>query len=93
MDVTDIRISLRGEEKLKAYVTVTFDHSFVVRGLRIIGGQQGLFVAMPSRTRPDGTYQDIAHPIHREMRVRLEESVLAAYHAAREDLHPEGLSP
>ncbi len=73
MDLTDIRISLRDEEKLKAFVTITFDDSFVVRGLKVISGNRGLFVAMPSRTRPDGTFQDIAHPIHRDMRDRLEE--------------------
>ena len=93
MDVTDIRIALREEEKLKAFVTITFDDSFVVRGLRIIEGQRGLFVAMPSRTRRDGTFQDIAHPINKQMRDRLEETIVTAYHAALKDPSPEMLSP
>ncbi len=81
MEITDVRVSLRDEEKLKAFVTITFDDCFVVRGVKVISGNDGLFVAMPSRRKPDGTFQDIAHPIHREMRERLEETVLAAYDA------------
>ncbi|MBZ0270002.1 septation regulator SpoVG [bacterium] len=84
MELTDIRISIRDEEKLKAFVTITFDECFVVRGVKIIHGNRGLFVAMPSRRRPDGTFQDIAHPIQSEMRDRLEEEILAAYQAALE---------
>ena len=79
MDITDVRVSLRNEDRLKAFVTITFDDCFVVRGLKIIDGQDGLFVAMPSRRRPDGQFQDVAHPIHRRMRARLEESILAEY--------------
>jgi stage V sporulation protein G len=82
LELTDIRISIRDEEKLKAFVTITFDDCFVVRGVKIIHGHQGLFVAMPSRRRPDGTFQDIAHPILSEMRDRLEEQILTAYEAA-----------
>jgi len=88
--VTDIRISLRNEEKLKAFVTLTFDDSFVVRGVKIIAGNQGLFLAMPSRERPDGTHQDVAHPITSDMRDQLEQSVFAAYHSA---LEPEPSRP
>jgi stage V sporulation protein G len=82
MDLTDIRISLRGEEKLKAFVTMTFDDCFVVRGVKVIHGNRGLFVAMPSRRKKDGEYQDIAHPIHRDMRERLEDEILARYQEA-----------
>ncbi len=85
MELTDIRISLRGEEKLKAFVTMTFDDCFVVRGVKVIHGHRGLFVAMPSRRKKDGEFQDIAHPIHSEMRDRLEEQILARYHAALEN--------
>lgn len=88
MELTDIRISVRDEEKLKAFVTITFDDCFVVRGVKIIRGHQGLFVAMPSRRRPDGTFQDIAHPILSEMRERLEEQILAAYEAAVAQAQP-----
>jgi stage V sporulation protein G len=87
LELTDIRISVRDEEKLKAFVTITFDDCFVVRGVKIIRGHQGLFVAMPSRRRPDGTFQDIAHPILSEMRDRLEEQILAAYEEAL--AHPQ----
>jgi len=81
MELTDIRISLRDEERLRAFVTITFDGCFVVRGVKVIQGQTGLFVAMPSRRKPDGTFQDIAHPIHQRMRDRLEAQVLAEYRA------------
>ena len=84
MEISDVRISLRNEEKLKAFVTITFEDCFVVRGVKIIQGNQGLFVAMPSRRKPDGTFQDIAHPINTEMRDRLEKKVLAEYHAELE---------
>ncbi len=84
MEITDVRVSLRDEEKLKAFVTITFDECFVIRGVKVIQGNEGLFVAMPSRRKPDGTFQDIAHPIHREMRERLEKAVLDEYHAELE---------
>lgn len=84
MELTDIRMALRDEPRLKAFVTITFDACFVVRGVKIIEGPSGLFVAMPSRQRTDGTYQDIAHPIHREMRERIETRVLAEYRGALE---------
>lgn len=85
MDLTDIHVSIRAEEKLKAFVTITFDDCFVVRGVKIIQGHQGLFIAMPSRRKKDGTFQDIAHPIHSSMRERLEESILGAYEDALEN--------
>jgi stage V sporulation protein G len=85
MEITDVRISLRDEEKLKGFATITFDDCFVVRGLKIIDGSDGLFVAMPSRHKPDGSYQDIAHPIHAAMRARLEDRVLDEYHAALQE--------
>ena len=83
MKITDIRLRLgRGAEdggKLKAYVDVTFDESFVIHGLKIIEGQNGLFVAMPSRKMPDGEYKDIAHPITPELRKEITDSVIARY--------------
>ncbi|MCA9750981.1 MAG: septation regulator SpoVG [bacterium] len=85
MEITDVRVSLRDEDKLKAFVTVTFDDCFVVRGVKVIAGHQGLFVAMPSRRKADGEFQDVAHPIHQGMRDRLEKAVLAAYHLAAEE--------
>lgn len=79
MEITEVRLTLRGEDKLKAFANVTFDHCFVVRGLKIIAGTRGLFVSMPSRKRPNGTYQDVAHPINIEMRRLLERTVIEAY--------------
>ena len=76
MKITDIRLRLgKGSEeggKLKAYVDITFDECFVIHGLKVIEGQNGLFVAMPSRRMPNGEFKDIAHPITELTRVILE---------------------
>lgn len=79
MEITEVRVTLRDEEKLKAFANVTFDGEFVIRGLKIINGNNGYFVSMPSRKRADGTHQDICHPINNQMRERIEKAVLAAY--------------
>ena len=64
MEITDIRVFPVHEEKLKAYVTITLDNCFVIRDLKIIHGNTGLFIAMPAKRRKDGTYRDIAHPLN-----------------------------
>lgn len=79
MQVTEVRIFLANEERLKAYVTVTFDNCFVVRDLKVINGNNGLFVAMPSKQKKDGTYKDIAHPIHSDFRSYVERFILDKY--------------
>lgn len=79
MKITEVRITLRDDGKLRAFASITLDDSFVIRGLKVIEGNGGLFVAMPSRRRPDGTFQDIAHPINNETRDMLEREVLAVY--------------
>jgi stage V sporulation protein G len=79
MEVTEIRLRLRDEEKLKAFASVTFDDCFVVRDLKVIDGTNGLFVAMPSRRMPDGTFKDVAHPLNNETRRMIEAKVLAKY--------------
>lgn len=79
MDISDVKVFLVDEDKLKAYVTITLDGCFVVRDLKVILGTSGLFVAMPAKKRKDGTYKDIAHPLNAEMRERLEQRVLAEY--------------
>ncbi len=79
MEVTEVRVFPVDEEKLRAYVTITFDHCFVIRDLKIIHGATGLFVSMPSKKRKDGTYKDIAHPINNETRRMIEEKVIAEY--------------
>jgi stage V sporulation protein G len=79
LEITEIRLSMRNEEKLKAFANVTFDESFVIRGLKLIHGNRGYFISMPSKRRPDGSYQDVAHPITTEMRRHLEHSIIEAY--------------
>ncbi len=79
MNITEVRITLRNEDKLKAFASITCDNCFVVRGLKVINGSDGYFVSMPSRKRKDGSYQDIAHPINNEMRKEIEDKVLDAF--------------
>jgi len=79
VEITEVRIILRDEDKLKGFANVTFDNAFVVRGMKIISGNNGYFISMPSRKRPDGTHQDVAHPVNNEARRLIEEKILAAY--------------
>ena len=88
MEITDVRIVVKDEPKLKGFANVTFDNAFMVRGMKIISGLAGFFVSMPSRRRSDGTYQDIAHPITPDMRRHLEEAVLKAYQEALKNQKP-----
>ncbi len=89
MEITEIRISLHDDNKLKAFASVTFDDCFVVRGLKLIDGAKGTFVAMPSRKRPDGTYQDIAHPINSETRSWMEKLIVEAYEKEQKNIQTE----
>ena len=79
MEITEVRVFPVTEERLKAYVTITLDNCFVVRDLKIINGNTGLFVAMPAKRRKDGTFKDIAHPLNSETRERMEKRILAEY--------------
>ena len=79
MNISEIKIFIVNEERLKAYVTITLDACFVVRDLKIIQGPGGLFVAMPSKKRKDGQYRDIAHPLNQQTRELLEDQIFAAY--------------
>lgn len=79
MKITEIRITLRDDNKLKGFASITLDDAFVIRGLKIIEGATGPFIAMPSRKRRDGTFQDIAHPINMETREWMEGQIIAAY--------------
>ena len=80
MEITDIRIrQMTHDEKMKAVVSVTFDNCFVVHDIKIIDGQDRLFIAMPSRKTPDDEYKDIAHPIDMEMRSLLQNEILEKY--------------
>ena len=79
MEITEVRIYPVNEEKLKAYVTITLDHCFVVRDLKVIHGNTGLFIAMPAKRRKDGTFKDIAHPLNSETREMMEKRILLEY--------------
>ena len=79
MKITEVRIHLMGEDRLKAFASVTFDDAFVVRNMKIIEGTNGVFLCMPSRKLPDGTHKDMVHPINQEFREYLEENILKAY--------------
>ncbi|MBD3233946.1 MAG: septation regulator SpoVG [candidate division Zixibacteria bacterium] len=79
MQITEVRITLRDEPKLKAFANVTFDNEFVIRGLKVISGRKGFFISMPSRRRRDGSHHDIAHPVNNGARKRIEDAVLEAY--------------
>jgi len=79
MEITEINVTLRTEDKLKAFVNVTFDNQFVVRGMKVIKGANSFFVSMPSRKMPDGSFRDIAHPINNEFREFIENAILKEY--------------
>lgn len=84
MNITDIRIrKMNAEGRMKAVVSVTFDDLFVVHDIKIIEGEDKLFVAMPSRKTPDGEYKDIAHPIHPSMRQTLQDEIIKKYEEAK----------
>ncbi len=85
MEITDIRMRKKvGESKMKAVVSVTFDNEFVVHDIRVIDGQNGLFIAMPSRKTADGQFKDIAHPINSEMRAKMQDAILSQYNQEEE---------
>ena len=80
MKITDVRLRKISEEgKMKAIVSVTFDDEFVVHDIKIIEGQNGLFVAMPSRKMADGEFRDIAHPINAETRQKVQTAIFEEY--------------
>lgn len=80
MKITDIRIrGIDRDGKMKAVVSVTFDNEFVVHDIKIIEGEKGLFIAMPSRRDSEGEYRDIAHPIRSSMRQMMQQAILERY--------------
>ncbi|HCL90997.1 MAG TPA: hypothetical protein DHW70_06725 [Candidatus Atribacteria bacterium] len=86
MEITDVRLrKIETEGKLRAYVSITFDDSFVVHDLRVIDGNKGMFVAMPSKRLPNGDHKDIAHPINTEIREKIQNAVLDVYHRELEE--------
>ena len=80
MNITDVRIrKVSKEGKMKAVVSITFDDEFVVHDIKVIEGEKGLFIAMPSRKAADGEYRDIAHPINSETRSEIQNIILTRY--------------
>lgn len=85
MEITDVRIrKVNTEGKMKAVVSVTFDNEFVVHDIKVIEGQEGLFIAMPSRKTPDGEFKDIAHPINSTTREKIQTSILGEYEKVKD---------
>ncbi|WP_426348193.1 septation regulator SpoVG [Alloiococcus sp. CFN-8] len=86
MQINDVRIrKISAEGKMKAIVSVTFDNEFVVHDIKVIEGQNGLFIAMPSRKTPDGEFKDIAHPINTTTREKIQEAILTEYERVRNE--------
>lgn len=83
MEITEVKVFPAKEtgSRLKAYATLVFDACFIIRDLKIIEGDKGLFVSMPSRRRKDGTFRDIVHPLNAETRKRIEDRVVQEYNA------------
>lgn len=79
MEITDIKIFPVNEKRVKAYASIVFDDCFIIRDLKIIHGENKLFVAMPSKKMKDGTYRDTVHPLNNETRQKIESNVLQAY--------------
>ena len=89
MEITEVKVFPVNEDRLKAYVSITLDNCFVIRDLKIIQGNNGLFVAMPSKKRKDGQFKDIAHPLNQETREMIENAV---FKALKEELDSLGQS-
>lgn len=83
MDITQVKVFPVDQEKLKAYVSIVLDECFLISDLKVIQGPGGLFISMPSKRRKTGEFKDIAHPLNRETRERMEKRILAEYEKAR----------
>jgi stage V sporulation protein G len=79
MDITEVKVFPIQEEKLKAFVSIVFDHCFMVNDIKIIQGKDGLFISMPSRKKKNGEFKDVAHPLNNETRRMIETKILAEY--------------
>ena len=79
MEITEIKIYPSKEGRLKAYATMVFDNCFIIRDLKVIESDKGMFVSMPSRRKKDGTFKDIVHPLNSETRKMIEEKIIEEY--------------
>ncbi|MDM5245844.1 MULTISPECIES: septation regulator SpoVG [unclassified Lysinibacillus] len=85
MEVTDVRLRrVQTDGRMRAIASITLDNEFVVHDIRVIDGNTGLFVAMPSKRTPDGEFRDIAHPINSTTRNKIQEIILNEYHNSSE---------
>lgn len=85
MEVTDVRLRrVQTDGRMRAIASITLDNEFVVHDIRVIDGNTGLFVAMPSKRTPDGEFRDIAHPINSDTRNKIQEIILNEYHNSSE---------
>ena len=92
MIITDVRVRRVAKEgKMKAVVSITIDDEFVVHDIKVIEGEKGLFIAMPSRKASDGEYKDIAHPINSATREKIQRIILEKYEATTEETEEESL--
>lgn len=86
MEITDVRVrKITKEGKMRAVVSITLESEFVVHDIKVIEGEKGLFIAMPSKKSADGEYRDIAHPINSSTRDKLQKVILEAYEKAKDD--------
>ena len=93
MQITDVRVrKIEKEGKMKAIVSITIDNEFVVHDIKVIEGEKGLFIAMPSRKAADGEYRDIAHPINSETRDMIQSVILEKYATAALEEQQEELA-
>ena len=91
MEITQVKVFPVEEERLKAYVSIVLDDCFLVSDLKVIQGPNGVFVSMPSKRKKNGEFKDIAHPLNRETRERMEQRILSEYQRIRtEPAAPRG---
>ncbi|WP_203248956.1 septation regulator SpoVG [Sporosarcina beigongshangi] len=91
MEVTDVRLRrVETDGRMKAIASITIDDEFVVHDIRVIDGNEGLFVAMPSKRTPDGEFRDVAHPINSNARTKIQDAVLTAYYLSVKEVVFEG---
>ncbi len=83
MEITQVKVFPVEEEKLKAYVSIVLDDCFLVSDLKVIQGPNGMFISMPSKRKKNGEFKDIAHPLNRDTRERMERRILEEYERAR----------
>lgn len=92
MEITDVRVRRVAKDgKMKAVVSITIDNEFVIHDIKVIEGDKGLFIAMPSRKSADGEYRDIAHPINSDTRAKMQQLILEKYEQTEDVVESEGI--